>query len=134
MQLVVHIPYQADEEISRAVNLARHAPSFTMEWTGSGRMSIAIFPRVTEGVTLSDHRLAIPRGGLGRDRRPLVHGPPVVVSSGDSDRGSIGMAEGSGDQAGACDDPSSFDPDPRSHHRASRRADRTDPHGEPNHV
>ena len=37
-------------------------------------------------------------------------------------------------QARARDDPSSLDPDPRSHHRASRRADRTDPHGEPKQV
>ena len=32
MHLVVHIPYQADEESSRAVSLDRQASSFSMEW------------------------------------------------------------------------------------------------------
>ena len=41
--------------------------------------------RVTEGVALSDHRPAVPCGGLGRDRRPLVHRPSVTTSAGDSD-------------------------------------------------
>jgi hypothetical protein len=82
------------------------------------------------GVALSDHRPAVPRGGLGRDRRPLVHRPSVTTSAGDSDREPIGMANGPGGQAGARDDPSSLDPDPRSHPRASCREGPTTSHGE----
>jgi hypothetical protein len=44
MYLVVHIPYQADEESSRALSLARQAPSFTMEWVDNQRIAISIFP------------------------------------------------------------------------------------------
>jgi hypothetical protein len=53
MHLVVHIPYQVDGESSRAVSLARQAPSFTIEWKGSGRMSIAIFPSLPTGLDLA---------------------------------------------------------------------------------
>ena len=90
--------------------------------------------RVTEDVALSGHGPPIPGGGLGSNCGALVHGPPVAASARDSDRGSIEMADDSGCEDGARDDPSSLDPDPRSHHRASRWADRTASYGEPNQV
>jgi hypothetical protein len=86
--------------------------------------------RAIEGVDLAEIR----RCYRDQDEFVVVDGPPVAASAGDSDRGSIGMADGPGGQAGARGDPSSLDPDPRSHHRASRWADRTTPHEEPNQV
>ena len=44
------------------------------------------------------------------------------------------MADGSGHQAGARGDPSSLHRDSRSYHRASCRADITNPCGKPNQV
>jgi hypothetical protein len=90
--------------------------------------------RVTEDLALSGHGPPIPGGGLGSDRCAPVHGPPVAASARDSDRGSIEMADDSGSEAGARHDPSSLDPRPRSHHRASRWADRAASHGEQNQV
>ena len=49
MHLVVHIPYHIDEESSRALSLARQAPSFTMEWVDNQRIAISIFPLVADG-------------------------------------------------------------------------------------
>ena len=83
---------------------------------------------VTEDGALSGHRASIPGGGLGSDRGDLVHGPSVAASARDFDRGSIEMADDSGSDARARRDSSSLDPLPRSHHRASRRADRTASH------
>ena len=75
MHLVVHIPYQADEESSRAVSLARQAPSFTMEWTGSGRMDIAIFPSLPTGLDLAvqlvGEAIQIPGAWTSINARPL---------------------------------------------------------------
>lgn len=75
MHLVVHIPYQADEESSRAVSLARQAPSFTMEWTGSGRMSVAIFPSLPTGLDLAvqlvGEAIQIPGARASINARPL---------------------------------------------------------------
>ena len=75
MQLVVHIPYQADKESSRAVSLARQAPSFTMEWTGSGRMNIAIFPSLPTGLDLAvqlvGEAIQIPGAWASINARPL---------------------------------------------------------------
>jgi hypothetical protein len=50
MNLVVHIPYQAEEESSRALSLARQAPMFTMEWVDNQRMAISIFPSLPTGM------------------------------------------------------------------------------------
>ena len=46
-------PIQTDEESSRAVGLARQAPSFTMEWTGSGRMSFKVSPSLQTDIDLA---------------------------------------------------------------------------------
>ena len=53
MNLVVHIPHDGADEAAAAFSLAQRAPSFTMEWTGSGRMSIAIFPSLPTGLDLA---------------------------------------------------------------------------------
>ena len=53
MNLVVHIPYQADEESSRALSLARLAPSFTMEWVDDQKVAIAIFSSLPAGSDLA---------------------------------------------------------------------------------
>ena len=50
MNLVVHIPYRADPESDSALSLARHAPSFTMEWVNEEKMAIAIFPSLPAGI------------------------------------------------------------------------------------
>lgn len=50
MHLVVHIPYHVDEESSRALSLARQAPSFTMEWVDNQRIAISIFPSLPTGM------------------------------------------------------------------------------------
>ena len=75
MYLVVHIPYQVDEEVSRAVSLARQAPTFTMEWTGSGRMSIAIFPLLPTDLDLAlqliDEAIQIPGTWASINARPF---------------------------------------------------------------
>mgnify|MGYP001217394076 FL=1 len=53
MNLVVHIPYQADEESSRVLSLARQAPSFTMEWVDDRKVAIAIFSSLPAGIDLA---------------------------------------------------------------------------------
>ena len=53
MNLVVHIPYRADEESSRALSLARQAPSFTMEWVDDQKVAIAIFSSLPAGSDLA---------------------------------------------------------------------------------
>ena len=53
MHLVVHIPYQPDEESSRALSLARQAPSFTIEWVDCQRVAIAIFSSLPVGIDLA---------------------------------------------------------------------------------
>lgn len=53
MNLVVHIPYQANEESSRALSLARQAPSFTMEWVDDQKVAIAIFYSLPAGIDLA---------------------------------------------------------------------------------
>ena len=50
MNLVVHIPYQADEESFRALSSARQAPSFTMEWVDNQRIATSIFPSLPTGM------------------------------------------------------------------------------------
>ena len=50
MNLVVHISYQADEESSRVLSLARQAPSFTMEWVDDRKVAIAIFSSLPAGI------------------------------------------------------------------------------------
>ena len=50
MNLVVHIPYRADEESSRVLSLARQAPSFTMEWVDDRKVAIAIFSSLPAGI------------------------------------------------------------------------------------
>lgn len=50
MNLVVHIPYRADEDSSRALSLARQAPSFTMEWGSDQKVAIAIFSSLPVGI------------------------------------------------------------------------------------
>jgi hypothetical protein len=50
MHLVVHIPYQADEESTRALSLARQAPSFTMEWDDDHKVAIAIYSSLPKGI------------------------------------------------------------------------------------
>lgn len=53
MNLVVHIPYRTDEESSRALSLARQAPSFTMEWVDDQKVAIAIFYSLPTGIDLA---------------------------------------------------------------------------------
>lgn len=50
MNLVVHIPYRADEESASALSLARQAPTFTTEWVHDEKMAIAIFPSLPFGI------------------------------------------------------------------------------------
>ncbi len=50
MHLVVHIPYEADEESTRALSLARQAPSFTMEWDDDHKVAIAIYSSLPKGI------------------------------------------------------------------------------------
>jgi hypothetical protein len=50
MHLVVHIPYHVDEESTRALSLARQAPSFTMEWDDDHKVAIAIYSSLPKGI------------------------------------------------------------------------------------
>src|SRR5215467_8852686 len=50
MNLVVHIPYRADEESASALSLARQAPSFTTEWVHDEKLAIAIFSSLPAGI------------------------------------------------------------------------------------
>ncbi len=50
MHLVVHIPYRPDEESTRALSLARQAPSFTMEWDDDCKVAIAIYSSLPKGI------------------------------------------------------------------------------------
>ena len=74
MNLVVHIPYRADEAAA-AFSLAQRAPSFTMEWRGSDRMSIAIFPSLPTGLDLAvqlvGESIQIPGAWASINTRPL---------------------------------------------------------------
>ena len=53
MNLVVHIPYRADEESSRALSLARQTSSFTMAWVDGQKVAIAIFYSLPTGIDLA---------------------------------------------------------------------------------
>jgi hypothetical protein len=53
VNLVVHIPHGGADEAAVAFRLAQRAPSFTMEWRGSDRISIAIFPSLPTGLDLA---------------------------------------------------------------------------------
>jgi hypothetical protein len=53
MNLVVHIPHGGPDEAAVAFSLAQRAPSFTMEWRGADRMSIAIFPSLPTSLDLA---------------------------------------------------------------------------------
>ncbi len=53
MHLVVHIPYQTDQESSQAMSLARRAPSYTTEWVNDQKMAIAIFTSLPVGIGLA---------------------------------------------------------------------------------
>lgn len=53
MDLVVHIPFQADEENVRALVFARQAPSFTVEESDGKKFAIAIFPSLPRGIDLA---------------------------------------------------------------------------------
>jgi hypothetical protein len=50
MNLVVHIPYRADEDSARALSLAQQAPTFTIEWVNNQRMAISIFSSLPTGM------------------------------------------------------------------------------------
>src|SRR5262245_33421222 len=50
MNLVVHIPYRADEESASALSLARQAPTFTTERVHDEKVAIAIFPSLPSGI------------------------------------------------------------------------------------
>ncbi len=53
VNLVIHIPHGGADEAAVAFSLAQQAPSFTMEWRGGDRMSIAIFPSLPTGIDLA---------------------------------------------------------------------------------
>ena len=75
MNLVVHIPLNGADEAAAVFSLAQRAPSFTMEWTGSGRMSIAIFPSLPTGLDLAvqlvGEAIQIPGAWASINARPL---------------------------------------------------------------
>ena len=75
MNLVVHIPHDGADEAAAAFSLAQRAPSFTMEWTGSGRMCIAIFPSLPIGLDLAvqlvGEAIQIPGAWASINARPL---------------------------------------------------------------
>ena len=75
MNLVVHIPHNGADEAAAAFSLAQRVPSFTMEWTGSGRMSIAIFPSLPTGLDLAvqlvGEAIQIPGAWASINARPL---------------------------------------------------------------
>ena len=75
MQLVVHIPHDGADEGASAFSLAQRAPSFTMERTGSGRMSVAIFPSLPTGLDLAvqlvGEAIQIPGAWASINARPL---------------------------------------------------------------
>jgi len=50
MHLVVHIPFRPDDESTRALGLARRAPSFTMEWVEDRKVAIAIYSSLPAGI------------------------------------------------------------------------------------
>ena len=55
---------------------------------------------VTEDIALSGHGPPIPGSGLGSDRGARIHRPSVTASARDSNRGSIEMADNSGNEVG----------------------------------
>ena len=75
MNLVVHIPHGTADEAAAAFSLAQRAPSFTMEWRGSDRMSIAIFPSLPTGLDLAvqliGETIQIPGAWASINARPL---------------------------------------------------------------